>query len=92
MSDKTTTWASYLGALGSVIASFTLTDVGILIGIVTALLTWAGNHMYKRHLMRLDLEHAARERELHKAQLDALRVDRRKIVVPIDFDERRGRE
>lgn len=90
MSDKTTTWASYAGALSSVIASLTLTDVGIMIGIVTAILTWFGNRQYKRHLIRLDLAHAAREQELHEAQLQALRGDRRQVDVPISFADRRA--
>lgn len=37
---------SYAGAAVSVASSLTLTEIGVIVGIVTALLTFAGNAVY----------------------------------------------
>ena len=66
MSDKAVSAVSYAGAGFSVVSGLTLTDVGIIVGIVTALLTFAANMIYQRRKDR-------RERELHEAQLQKLR-------------------
>ena len=66
MSDKAVSAVSYAGAGFSVVSGLTLTDVGIIVGIVTALLTFAANMIYQRRKDR-------RERELHEIQLQKLR-------------------
>lgn len=37
---------SYAGGVASIISSLTLTDIGVIVGIATALLTFAGNAFY----------------------------------------------
>lgn len=65
---------SYAGAVTAIGASLTLTEVGIIVGIVTALLTLLLNAWYTRQknareqrLAELDI----REREVRIAQLEA---------------------
>ncbi len=65
---------SYAGGIVSVGASLTLTEIGVLVGIATALLTFFLNAWYTRQKnareQRLaDLD--AREREVRLAQLEA---------------------
>ena len=65
---------SYAGSAVSVLASLTLTEVGVLVGIATALLTLVLNAWYTRQKntreQRLaDME--LREREVRLAQLEA---------------------
>ena len=65
---------SYAGAATTIGASLTLTEVGVMVGIVTALLTFVLNFLYMRRKdMReqqlADLER--REREVRMAQLQA---------------------
>ncbi|MEH6434276.1 HP1 family phage holin [Massilia sp. DD77] len=65
---------SYAGGVTAIGASLTLTQVGILVGIVTALLTFLLNVWYTRQKnarewMLADLER--REREAHLAQIEA---------------------
>ncbi|UXC37206.1 phage holin family protein [Cupriavidus gilardii] len=56
---------SYAGAITSIGASLTLTDIGIIVGIVTALLTFGLNAWYMRRKDRREVEeHAARMRSL----------------------------
>ncbi|SCB10358.1 HP1 family phage holin [Cupriavidus alkaliphilus] len=57
--------SSYAGSLVAVLSSLTLTDIGIIVGIVTALATFALNAFYMR---RKD----QREREAHIARMHAL--------------------
>jgi hypothetical protein len=67
MSKLTGTEASsYAGAAASIGASLTLTDIGIIVGIVTALLTFGLNayYMYRRD---------KREQESNEAALKKLR-------------------
>lgn len=66
---------SYAGAAGSIGASMTLTQWGVIAGIVTALLTCAFNFAYMRRRdmreqMLADLDR--REREVRLAQLAAM--------------------
>ena len=66
---------SYAGAVGSVAAAMTLTQWGVIAGIVTALLTCAFNFAYlRRRDMReetlADLDR--RERELRLAQMGGI--------------------
>lgn len=68
---------SYAGAGTAIGASMTMTEIGVLIGIVTALLTFGLNVWYTRQKnarerMLADLER--REREAHLAQLQAREV------------------
>jgi len=65
---------SYAGGAVSVSAAFTLTEFGVAVGIITALLTFALNTWYTRQknareqrLADLDI----REREVRLAQLEA---------------------
>lgn len=65
--DKAVSTASYGGGIVSVVSALTLTDWGIIVGIVTALLTFAMNAYYrwnKHHMEKL--EHQARMRVLKK--------------------------
>jgi predicted histidine transporter YuiF (NhaC family) len=56
---------SYAGAVASIVSSMMLTDVGIIIGIVTALLTFGLNAWYTRRKDRRETEeHAARMRAM----------------------------
>ncbi|GAA0809643.1 hypothetical protein GCM10009078_51970 [Cupriavidus gilardii] len=55
----------YAGSIVSIGASLTLTDIGIIVGIVTALLTFGYNAWYiRRKDQREAEEHAARMRTL----------------------------
>ncbi|MCT9017176.1 phage holin family protein [Cupriavidus gilardii] len=55
----------YAGSVVSIGASLTLTDIGIIVGIVTALLTFGFNAWYIRRKDRREVEeHAARMRAL----------------------------
>jgi len=65
---------SYAGAATTIGASLTLTEVGVMVGIVTALLTFVLNFLYMRRKdareqQLADLER--REREVRMAQLQA---------------------
>lgn len=65
---------SVAGGVTSIGASLTFTHVGVMVGILTALLTFALNYWYMRRKearesMLADLER--RERELRIAQLEA---------------------
>lgn len=58
--------ASYAGGIVSVASAVTLTDIGVLVGIVTALLTFGLNLFYQR---RKD----QREEERHSLELEMIR-------------------
>jgi biopolymer transport protein ExbB/TolQ len=67
---------SYAGGVTAIGASLTLTDIGICVGIVTALLTFALNAWYtlrksEREQMLAELER--REREARLAQLETVK-------------------
>lgn len=68
MSDKVMNAVSYTGAGASVVAGLTLTEWGIIVGIVTAVLTFAANIIYQHRKDK-------RETLLHKAQIRSLRDD-----------------
>lgn len=68
--EKAMTGGSYLGAVLSIIGSMTLTDWGILVGIITAVLTFAANMYYQRqknareqHLYEMELQFVYRARQ-----------------------------
>lgn len=65
MSDKVMNGISYAGAGASVVAGFTLTEWGIIVGIVTAIATLGANLIYQHRKDR-------RERELHELELRRL--------------------
>lgn len=65
MSDKVMNGISYAGAGASVVAGFTLTEWGVIIGIVTALITLGANLLYQHRKDR-------RERQLHALELRRL--------------------
>lgn len=67
---------SYAGGVTAISASLTLTDIGIIVGIGTALLTFVLNAWYTRRKnareqMLAELER--REREARLAQLEAVK-------------------
>lgn len=62
---------SYAGAIASIGASLTLTDIGIIVGIVTALLTFGLNAWYMRRKDKREIEeHEARMRTLQALSND----------------------
>ena len=63
---------SYAGGAVSVAASLTLTEVGIIVGIVTAILTFAINVWFKRRSHRSEEE--LRDLEKQKARLEIERL------------------
>lgn len=57
--------SSYAGSVVAVLSSLTLTDVGIIVGIATALATfWLNAHYMRRKDRRQDEEHQARMRAM----------------------------
>lgn len=66
--DNVMSAVSYGGAGVSVISGLTLTEWGIIVGIVTALLTFGANMVYQ---YRKD----QRERELHELEKQRLELD-----------------
>lgn len=65
MSDKVMNGISYAGAGTSVIAGFTLTEWGIIVGILTAVATLGANLIYQHRKDR-------RERQLHELEVRRL--------------------
>lgn len=63
--DKAMASVSYAGATASVVSGLTLTDVGIIVGIVTALLTFGANMIYQRRKDK-------REQALYEAQMQKM--------------------
>ena len=68
--EKAITGSSYFGAILSIIGSMTLTDWGILVGIITAVLTFGANRYYQRqknareqHLYELELQFSYKPRQ-----------------------------
>ncbi len=58
---------SYAGATTSIVASLTMTDIGIIIGIITALATfWLNRHYASKKDKREEEEHAARMKLLER--------------------------
>lgn len=85
MNDKIPAF-SYAGGAASVLSALTLSDVGILVGIITALGTFALTVFYKIRQGRMEARYLKdrdeRERVQHALMLDALRSDRRRRDVP----------
>lgn len=77
MTGKGTAVASYSGSAVSVIASLTLTEWGIIFGILTAIGTFILNAYFQR---RKDF----RDQEWHALRME----DRRKRNVPVSNDRR----
>lgn len=83
ITDAAVTKASYGGGAVSVLSALTLTDWGIIVGIVTALLTFGLNVLYQaRKDGREQREHIERMRQL---------ADLRRAQQPIDFPDRRAK-
>lgn len=68
--EKIMNGVSYAGAGASVVSSLTLTDWGIIVGIVTALVTLAANLFYQRqknrreqHLYDLEVQYIYKSRQ-----------------------------
>lgn len=86
MTDRIVTTASYTGSGVSIVSALTLTDIGIIVGIVTALMTLLMNAAYHWRRDR-------REREAHEMRLAVLQgevEDRRRADAPVQFDRRRA--
>lgn len=79
VTDKTINAASYSGGAVSIFSAMTLTDFGILVGIVTALATFCLNLWWG---MRRD----RREQQAH--DLAVAGFERRQRDEPVDFDRR----
>ncbi|MDH1009998.1 phage holin family protein [Pseudomonas nicosulfuronedens] len=65
MSDKVMSATSYAGAAAAAVSALTLTDIGIIVGIVTALLTFGANMIYQYRKDR-------REERLHELEVARL--------------------
>lgn len=76
MSEKGPSILSYVGAIGSVLSSLTLTDVGIIVGILTAI----GTYLYNRTHTKNKEAREARQHELDE-QIKLLQIQRLKGVV-----------
>ena len=75
MSEKGPSILSYVGAIGSVLSSLTLTDVGIIVGILTAI----GTYLYNRNHTKNKEAREARQHELDE-QIKLLQIQRLKGV------------
>ncbi|RRV29659.1 hypothetical protein EGJ23_01605 [Pseudomonas sp. o96-267] len=79
MSDKVMSGASYAGAAASVASGLTLTEWGIVVGIVTALLTFGANLFYQyrkdrreQRLHDLEVQYVYKARREAQEEQDAL--------------------
>lgn len=73
MSDKVTSWISYAGAFLSVFTGLTLTEWGIIVGIVTAVLTYATNAYYQRKRFAMDQHrHELEVQYIYRARQEAM--------------------
>lgn len=68
LTEKTVATTSYTGAATSIFSALTLTDIGIIVGIITAVLTFAFNvwFQYQRH---------KREKEEHELRVQKVLKD-----------------
>lgn len=66
ITEKTASGISYAGGATSVLSALTLTDVGIIVGIASALITLGFNIVYQRRRDK-------REAEAHELRLEAIR-------------------
>ena len=81
--DRASTGISYGGGIVSITAALTLTDWGIVLGMITAVATFCVNWYYQH---RDD----ARAREAHEAHLASLMMDRRKRDEDVPYRRRQG--
>lgn len=80
ITDKSITAASYSGGVVSIFSAMTLTDWGIVTGIVTAIATFTLNVWWG---MRRD----RREQQAHDMAINGM-IDRRSSSVPVKIDRR----
>ncbi|OQA93476.1 MAG: hypothetical protein BWY25_03097 [Chloroflexi bacterium ADurb.Bin222] len=80
---RASTGISYGGGIVSIMAALTLTDWGIVLGMITAVATFGVNWYYKH---RDD----TRAREEHEAYLASLTMDRRKRDEDVPYRRRQG--
>jgi uncharacterized membrane protein (DUF485 family) len=62
--------SSYVGALISVLSALTLTDIGVLIGICSAVVTFILNYRYQKTRMEMDRETHRLNTELLMKQIE----------------------
>ncbi len=67
--------SSYVGAFLSIMAGLTLTEWGVIIGILTALLTFAVNTWFQ-HRRTLSEQRISHQRELREQQIHELTLER----------------
>ena len=79
ITDKSVTAASYSGGAVSIFSAMTLTDFGILVGIITALATFALNLWW-------GIRRDRREQQAHDIAISGF--ERRQRNDPVDFDRR----
>lgn len=76
MADKAMNAASYIGGIFSVAAGLTLTEWGIIVGIVTALLTFLAGQLWQLRKFRMEqrMQEAsdARARRIHALEVERL--------------------
>lgn len=79
MNEKGPYFLSYIGAISSVISSLTLTDIGMLVGILTAMATYWYNYRHTKN-------REARETRQHELdeQIKLLQIQRLKVGVSHD--------
>ena len=80
---RASTGISYGGGIVSIMAALTLTDWGIVLGMITAVATFCVNWYYK-------YRNDARAREAHEAHLASLTMDRRKRNEDAPYRRRQG--
>lgn len=61
-----------MGGVVSIVSAITFTDVGIAVGILTAILTYLTNRQYKRMETKLLLKREKRETEEHKLRMELM--------------------
>lgn len=76
MNEKGPYFLSYLGAISSVLSSLTLTDIGVLVGILTAVATYWYNRCHTKNREARE----ARQHELDE-QIKLLQIQRLKVGV-----------
>lgn len=81
--DRASTGISYGGGIVSIMAALTLTDRGIVLGMITAVATFCVNWYYKH-------QNNTRAREAHEAYLASLTMDRRKRDEDVPYRRRQG--
>lgn len=76
MADKAMNAASYIGGIFSVAAGLTLTEWGIIVGIVTALLTFLAGQLWQLRKFRMEqrIQEAAdaRANRIHALEVERL--------------------